>query len=65
MTEYLKSSDLTASRATTVIVEAEGEEAIGEEEGTLIAALLLGKQEEADRKQMEIHKHKLIFLTST
>jgi hypothetical protein len=42
MTEYLKSSDLTPSRATTVIVEAEGEEAIGEEEATLIAALLLG-----------------------
>ena len=44
MTEYLKSSGLTPPRATTVIVEAEeevGREAIGEEEGTLIAALLL------------------------
>jgi hypothetical protein len=42
MTEYLKSGDLIASLIVRDIVEAEGEEAIGEEEGTLIAALLLG-----------------------
>jgi hypothetical protein len=42
MTEYLKSGDLIASLIARDIVEAEGEEAIGEEEGTLIAALLLG-----------------------
>lgn len=39
MTEYLKLSDLTPTRAST-IVEVEGEEAIAEA-GSLIATLLL------------------------
>jgi hypothetical protein len=40
MAEYLKSSDLTPSSAI-ITVEAEGEEAIAEAGGSLIATLLL------------------------